>query len=190
MGHKAAQALLLGAALALGGCATKIYQGPTSGRSAEAQQAAALSVEHALARYDVEPLRGRAVAVEVYGLTERLEGESPEEAYVRALLNEKLLLAGARVVGGRAEAEVLLVATLRTLGVDIIRRDVPLIYHHTTFRGLASLRLSALGLEGDVVTRTLAKQDVASESIFRETYIFYVIGPITTRAVEPVEARE
>ena len=34
---------------------------------------------------------GKKVLVQVFGLTDRTEGESPEEAYVHGILNEKLL---------------------------------------------------------------------------------------------------
>ena len=174
--------------VAAGGCATKIYQGPTSGRAAEAQQAVSMSLDHALARFDAKPFRGMSVALEVYALAERLEGESPEESYVRSLLTEKLLEAGAKVSKARADATVLLMATLRCAGVDIIRRDFPFIYHHTTFRGLASLRLTAMALEKESATRLLRSQRLAATSIFREAYILYVIGPITTRYTEEVPA--
>jgi hypothetical protein len=162
----------------LGACATKIYQGPTSGRGAEQQQAVTRSAERALDAFNAKPFRGQKVAVEVYGLTPRVEGESPEEAFLRSLLTERLLEAGASVADSREKADVLLNATLRTVGVDVIRRDFPAIYHHTSFRGVTSVRLSTVGLEGDRAVRTIGVQELEAESTYTEIYIFYIFGPI------------
>jgi hypothetical protein len=167
-------------------CATKIYQGPTSGRGAESQQAVAMSAKRAFADFDVSALGGKRVVVEAYGLTERLEGESPEEAFCRLLLTEKLLENGVQVVGSRKDADVVLSATLEVVGVDIIRRDVPLLYHHTTFRGLTRARLAAYKISGDSILGTITKAEVAAESTYRESYVFYIFGPITSRSTEAV----
>ncbi len=168
------------------GCATKIYEGPTSGRAAEAQVAISLAADSALEAFDAEPYRAQAVAVEVYGLTEKLEGYSPEEGYLRSLVVRKLVQAGARVVEGRADADILLAISLDAAGVDVIRRDLPLIYHHTTFRGLVRGRAVAYSLRERAVTGIIAATGFSRESIYREIYIFYVFGPITTReAVAP-----
>ncbi|MFC1705633.1 hypothetical protein ACFL59_02290 [Planctomycetota bacterium] len=173
---------LVAAALLSHGCATKIYQGPTSGRGAEAQQAVVMSAERALSRYDASRLRGKAVVIEVYGLAPRLEGESPEEGLIRSMLTERLLRGGAYVVGHREDADVVVLATLRTAGVDVIRRDFPMIYHHTTFRGLTSVRVSAMRLQRGDAVKVLDQKLFEAESIYREIYIFYVFGPITSRS--------
>lgn len=172
--------------LGVTGCATKIYQGPTSGRGAESQQAVSRSLEKALEGFQADRLKGSKVVIEVYALTPRLDGDSAEERYLRGLLIERLLQAGATVVATREDANVLLAATLQTAGVDVIRRDVPFIYHHTTFRGVARLRLNALALQGRSVIRPLSQAKLGARSIYRETYIFYAIGPITTRYTEPL----
>jgi hypothetical protein len=171
-------ALLLGASSA---CATKIYQGPTSGRAAEAQIAAAESADRAFAAFDARAFSGKRVVLQVYGLTERLDAPSPEEAYVRSLLSERLLAGGATLAPDAKDAQVLLAVTLRSLGVDVIRRDVPLIYNHHTFRGLTSAKVVAYRLEKQVATGILSSQQVEAEAIYREIYIFYAIGPITSR---------
>src|SRR5262245_66251776 len=82
---------LLFAALAGAGCATKIYQGPTSGRAAEAQIAVATSADRAFEQLNVKPLAGKKVVIEFYGLTERIERDSPEEAYEIGVLLEKII---------------------------------------------------------------------------------------------------
>lgn len=180
---------LLRLTLALGigagtGCATKIYQGPTSGRAAEAQIATAASAEKAFESLDATPFAGKRVLLEVVGLTERMDGPSPEEAFVRALLVEKLLGAGAVLAAKAEDAEVLLAVALRSAGVDIIRRDVPLIYNHHTFRGLTSARVTAYLLSQKAAMKVLSAKTYEAESIFRETYIFYAIGPFQTRITE------
>ncbi len=77
--YAAALALALVLAPAPLGCATKIYQGPTSGRGAEQQLAVSGSAEGALKGLKVEPFAGKRVAVRVYGLTERGGATSAEE---------------------------------------------------------------------------------------------------------------
>jgi hypothetical protein len=163
------------------GCATKIYQGPTSGRGAEQQLAVATSAERAFTAFDARPLRGKRVAVEVFGLTEKLEGDSPEEGFVRGLLVERLLREGASVAPTREGAEVLLAVSLRSAGVDVIRRDVPLIYNHTTFEGVTSAQVTAYALQQKVATSVISSALCEGDAIYREIYIFYAIGPIKQR---------
>lgn len=168
-------------AFALTGCATKIYQGPTSGRGAEQQLAVATSAERAFTTLDLRPLKGKRVAVEVYGLTDKLEGESPEEAFVRGLLVERLLREGASVAGARDDAEVLLTVGLRAAGVDVVRRDVPFIYNHTTFEGVTSAQVTAYTLRQKLATGIVSSALCEGGAIYREIYIFYFIGPIKQR---------
>jgi hypothetical protein len=168
------------------GCATKIYQGPTSGRAAEAQIVIAASADRAFGPLDVKTLAGKRLLVEVYGLTERLDRDSPEEAYVRSLLVEKLLSSGAQLAATLEDADVLVAVTLRSAGVDVIRRDFPFIYNHHTFRGLTSARVVAYNLTAGaggakVASKVLFSQKLEAEAIYREIYIFYVFGPIQQR---------
>jgi hypothetical protein len=163
------------------GCATKIYQGPTSGRAAEAQIAVATSVDRALTGFDTRPFSGRRVLIEVHGLTERLEGESPEEAYVRSALVEKLLHGGAQLASSIDDAQLLVSVTLQSAGVDIIRRDFPFIYNHHTFRALTSARIVAYNVTNKIASSIVSSNQVRAEAIYREIYIFYVIGPIQSR---------
>jgi hypothetical protein len=168
--------------LALGsGCATKIYQGPTSGRAADAQTAIAVSSERAFNKLDVSKLKGRRVLVQVYGLTERFERDSPEEAYVRSLLVEKLLTAGAQLTDDVEKAQAILAVTLRAAGVDVIRREVFLIYVHHTFRALTSARVAAYDVTDKVATRVAFQQEVAGGAIYREKYWLSFIGPFYDR---------
>jgi hypothetical protein len=162
-------------------CATKIYQGPTSGRAAEAQIAVATSADRAFDTLETKVLAGKRVLVQIFGLTERLEGESPEEAYVRGILVEKLLRGGAQLATSVDDAQVLLTVSLRAAGVDVIRRDVPLIYNHHTFRGLTSARVVAYNLSNRLASTILHTQQVEAEAVYREIYIFYIIGPIQSR---------
>jgi hypothetical protein len=182
------RALFLGpilAATAAAGCATKIYQGPTSGRAAEAQIAAATSADRAFQKLELKALAGKKVHLEVVGLTERLERDSPEEAYVRGILVEQMLRERVPLATSIDDAEVLLVVTLRAAGVDVIRRDVPFIYGHHTFRGLTSARVVAYRLtrakEGAVASSIVLAQQVEGQSIYREGYVLYIFGPIQTR---------
>ncbi len=174
--------LVLAAATFLGaGCATKIYQGPESGRAAEAQIAVATSADRAFAKFDAAPFKGKRVMVQVFGLTERLEGDSPEEAYIRGLLVEKLLRGGAQLAASIDDAEILFSVALRAAGVDVIRRDFPFIYNHHTFRGLTSARIAAYSVRNKVASTIVAQQQVEAQAIYREIYIFYVFGPIQSR---------
>ena len=172
----AALVLLLGA-----GCATKIYQGPTTGRAADAQIAISASTERALLKLDVSKLKGRRVKIEVYALTERLERDSPEEAYVRSILVEKLLTGGAQLAEKLEDAETLLAVTLRAAGVDIIRRDLFIFYNHHTFRALTSARIVAYDVSNGVSTRIAHQQQVSAGAVYRETYWLSFIGPFFTR---------
>jgi acetylglutamate synthase len=163
------------------GCATKIYQGPTSGRAAEAQIAVATSADRAFEHLELRAAAGKKVLVQVFGLTDRTEGESPEEAYVHGILNEKLLREGAQLASGLDDAQVLLTCSLRSAGVDVTRRDVPLIYNHHTFRALTSARVVAYSLQNKIANAILFAQPVEAQAIYRETYIFYIFGPIQGR---------
>ena len=175
--HALALLLLAGA-----GCATKIYQGPTSGRAAEAQIAVATSADRAFEPLDVKALAGKRVLIQVFGLTDRLEGESPEEAYVHGILNERVLRGGGMLSSSLDDAQVLLTCSLRASGVDIIRRDFPLFYNHHTFRGLTSASVVAYTLTNKVATGLIGPaQQLRAEAIYREIYIFYVFGPIQSR---------
>jgi hypothetical protein len=166
------------AAALAAGCATKVYIGPTSGRGAEPQLAISLSAERAFAALDVAPYRGKRVAVEVYGLTERLERDSPEEAFVRGLLVERLLRGGAMVAASRDDADMLMAVTLRSAGVDVVRRDFPPVYHHTTFEGVTSAQVIGYVLRGKAATAIASIARCEGTAIYREIYLFYIVGPI------------
>jgi hypothetical protein len=166
------------AAILASGCATKIYQGPTSGRGAEQQLAVSASAEEAFATFKVEPYAGKRVAIRVYGLTERGGGASAEEDYVKNLLTEKLFRKGVAVVEDLKAAELLLAVSLNAAGADVIRRDVPFVYHHTTFRGLVEAKVVAYELKDRTLASIVDTQLVGHSVTYREVYIFYMIGPI------------
>jgi hypothetical protein len=168
--------LLLGS-----GCVTKIYQGPTSGRAAEAQLTVAKSADRAFEKVELKALAGKRVLVQVYGLTERFETESPEEAFVRGLLVQKLLEQGAKLAPSLDDADVLLAVTLRAAGVDIHRRDVPFIYNHHVFEAETSARLVAYTLANKVASGIVFSTECDGTALYRERYIFYFIGPLQSR---------
>lgn len=177
----AAAALLAWVSLAGSGCVTKIYQGPTTGRAGEPQIALAKSADRALEQFDAKVVAGKRVLIQVFGLTERLEGESPEEAYIHALLNEQVLRAGGQLAGEVKDAQVLLTCALRSAGVDVARRDVPLIYVHHQFRAVTSARILAATLQDRIATTVLHQQSVVGEATYTERYILYIFGPIQSR---------
>jgi len=174
--------ILVGTLLALvvvSGCATKVYQGPTSGRGAEQQLAVSAAALSAVEQMTLNDLKGKKVHLRVTSLTPRGGGtESPEERFIKNLLTEELVQIGAKLTTVPEKADRVLSILLRAMGVDIIRRDLPPIYHHTTFRGLVDARYVVYEMSNGLTKRILHRGWARAEANYTEMYIFYIIGPI------------
>ena len=167
--------LLVLGMLFLPACATKRYWGPSMGRAADSQFTPVEALEKAIRFLSYEPYRGKSVWIDVFTLTDRFGEESPEERFLRAWMNEKLVAQGARIAAQRGSAEVLLDVKARVFGIHQTRRDfIPLLYWEGT-DGLVDLRLTAYAKGSMEIIYT---QDLQAEARYREYYIFYIIGPI------------
>lgn len=169
------------AAVLASGCAWKIYQGPETGQSAEAMRVVAAAIDGVLAQIDLGPCRGEQVYVDVQALAPALaDRPSTGTGYVRAQLVERLVGEGCGLVDDPSQATVMLSVMVRAAGVDVIRRDFPPLYHHTTFRGLADARVVVYRMEDGRLREVLRSLWAEQETYYREIYLFYIIGPITS----------
>jgi len=158
------------------GCATKRYEGPFTGRSADSQLATSLALDKVIASTSLATLAGKRVYVQAFSLTERTGGEkSPEEIFLTAWFSERLRRDGAQVMERKEDADILLSVLARAIGVDVVRRDFPFIVYIESTRGRVDLHLVAFDRDG----RVLFTQDRNDRVNFREIYLFYLIGPLT-----------
>ncbi|MDH7498948.1 MAG: hypothetical protein QHH30_01000 [candidate division NC10 bacterium] len=157
-------------------CATKRYEGPFSGRSADSQLATSAALDKVISSTSLSALAGKRVSIEAFSLTERIGDQgSPEELLLRAWFSEKLRREGAQVVERPEEAEVFLSIMARAIGVDVVRRDFPFIIYIESTRGRVNLHLVAFDTGGQI----LFTQDRQEKVTFREIYLIYLIGPFT-----------
>jgi hypothetical protein len=169
-------ALVIGLILFLApACATKRYEGPTMGRSADSQFTASDALERALGSASFALCRGKKVWIEVFSLTERTGEESAEERFLRSWLAEKLLSHGARIAPLKNESDIILDVKARVFGVNQTRRDFILLLYMEITHALVDLHLSFYERESGKI---LGTQDLKGEVRYREYYIFYMIGPI------------
>jgi len=170
-------ALLL-AALLSSACATKRYIGPTSGRSADSQLATSYALDKVLSSAtSLSALSGKRVYIEAFSLTEHQgEERSPEEHLLRAWFSEKLRQQGTQVADRKEEAEAVLSIVAKAMGVDVVRRDFPPIIYIESTRGLVDLHLAAFDPQGKI----LFTEDKRGKAVFRDYYLFYLFGPLTS----------
>lgn len=168
--------LILLAAFLLSACATKRYEGPVSGRSADSQLATSYALDKVISSTSLTALAAKRVYIQAFSLTERAgEERSPEELLLLAWFSEKLRRDGAQVVERKEEAEIVLSIMAKAIGVDVVRRDFPFIIYVESTRGRVDLHLVAFDPHGQI----LFTQDRKEKVTFRELYLFYLIGPIT-----------
>jgi hypothetical protein len=168
----------LAAIFLLSGCATKRYEGPTSGRSADSQLATSYALDKVLSSTaSLSALADKRVYIEAFSLTEhRGEEGSPEELLLRAWFAEKLRQQKAQVVDRKEEADAVLSIVAKAMGVDVVRRDFPFIIYTESMRGRVDLHLVAFDPQGNI----LFTEDKREKVIFRDLYLFYLIGPFTS----------
>jgi len=154
------------------GCATKVYVGPGTGVSAESQTVLSRSLSDVIGRLDFSRFKEKRVKVELFGMGGTLGGR-PTQTLIFSLLIEKLLKDGVLLEDDHS-ADVLLAVSVKVAGVDVVRRDFPPFYHHTSFRGCVSLHTVAYDTD---TYKILDTQDVTAEYRYREHYWFYIIGP-------------
>ncbi len=155
-------------------CATKRYGGPTMGRSADSQFTPADALGKALQSASFEKYRGKKIWIEVYSLTERTGEESPEERFLRSWISERFVSQGGRLAPSKDQADILLDVKARVFGVHQTRRDLILLYYSETTHGLVDLHFTYYEKESG---RILQTEDWKGEALYREYYIFYMIGP-------------
>ena len=88
--------ILFACAVVSFGCASKVYVGPSSGRSAENQLLISRAADEAFKSLDLGEFGGKKVHLEVYGLAAKASTQGPEEAFIANHLVEKLGKAKAR----------------------------------------------------------------------------------------------
>ncbi|MHC4660066.1 MAG: hypothetical protein ACYS8W_00130 [Planctomycetota bacterium] len=166
--------ILLACAAVSFGCASKIYVGPSSGRSAENQLLISRAADEAFKDLDLGEFKGKNVHLAVYGLAAKASAQGPEEAFIANHLVERLGKARARIVQRREDADIVLTVSLRIAGVDIVRRDFYYTYRHTTIRGVVEARIVGYDNKSGEIVFT---RDALGVVVSRERYLFYIIGP-------------
>ncbi|MCX7703941.1 MAG: hypothetical protein N2234_07605 [Planctomycetota bacterium] len=158
------------------GCATKVYIGPGTGVSAESQIVLSRSLSDAITDLDFSKFSGKKMKIQLFGMGGVL-GAQPAQMLAYSLLIEHLLSSGVQV-SNEQDAELLLALSIKVAGVDVTARDfppvMPLIYHHTGFRGCVSLRSTVYDLKEMKILNT---QDSTVEYYYIERYWFSLIGP-------------
>ena len=115
--------------------------------------------------------------MEVYSLTDRVGDKSAEEEFLLSWMNEKLVSQGAIVAPSKDQSEILVEVRARVFGVEQTRRDfIPLYYGEVT-KGMVDLHLTSYERATEKIIRT---EDLKGETIYREYYILYMIGPFTS----------
>jgi hypothetical protein len=157
-----------------GGCATQRYVGPTSGRSAGMQRSTSEAAEKAAATLSWSRYAGKRCFLEIHSLADSYGKESPEDAILRALLVERLARDGVITVADVASADLSLSIRARVLGVDVVRRDFPLLYYRETTTAEADLHSVMYDARSGAI---LEQGDARARLSLSRSYIFYIFGP-------------
>ncbi|TET33783.1 MAG: hypothetical protein E3J72_15925 [Planctomycetota bacterium] len=160
--------------LLFGGCASKKYVGPSSGRGAENQMLISRAVDQAFKKTDFTKFADKKIYLQVCGLAAKAAAQSPEESFISNHLLEKLSRAGARVVPRMEDADLHLTVALRIAGVDIVARDFYYTYHHTSIRGVVEAHMVGYDARTGKIVYT---EDALGVILYRERYWFYIFGP-------------
>jgi hypothetical protein len=144
------------------------------GRSTDSQFLPADALEKALKSASFEKYQEKKLWVEVYSLTERTGEESPEERFLRSWISEKFIAQGARRALSKEQADILLEVKARVFGVHQTRRDFILLYYSESTFAMVDLHLTYYERESGKILQT---DDLKGEALYREYYIFYMIGP-------------
>jgi len=162
------------------GCASKIYVGPTTGISAEGQVVLQRALEDVIDGLELDKFKKKRVRVELYGGPGVL-GVAARRTLIYSLIANRLLKEGARLEDDHG-ADCILSVSVLAYGVDVVRRDLPPFYHHTSFRGTAALRAVAYV---PATFQILSTVQAGSTWVWRERYWFYVLGPYQSLWKEP-----
>jgi hypothetical protein len=211
--------LLLAAFTVLGGCATIRVTDPA--RTATEQFLMSQAVSRALEQLNVDALRDRKVWLETGYFTGAeqviVNGEirqrlftSPEQAFAAAELRERLLVAGARLVQEKKQAEIILEMRSGGIGIDRLENLIGLpalalssaltgtstgnipfstpeiaIYKNTRQRGFASVSFVAYRADtGEYIT---SSGPYIGRTI-RDDFWFFGAGPRTVGNIPTTEA--
>lgn len=169
------------ALLAAGGCATKRYVGPTTGRSADMQRATSAALDKALRSQSFAGLAGKRCLLDVVSLAENFGGESPENMALRGAFAEKLLQEGVVVVTDPAQAEVRLAVRARVVGVNVVRRDFPPLYYRESTQAAVDLHVTAYDARD---AKILDQKDLRGGADLAQSYYLYMIGPFESQTAE------
>jgi len=210
---------LLTLSAGLAGCATVRVTDPA--RTATEQFLMSQAVSRALQQLNVDALRDRKVWIETGYFTGaekvNVNGEerqrlftTPEQAFATGELRERLLLAGARIVPERKEADVVLEVRSGGIGIDRLDNligipalavtnvfggsaagDVPLatpeiaLYKNTRQRGFASI--SFVAYRADTGEYLTSSGPYIGRTI-RDDFWLFGAGPRTVGNIPPTEA--
>lgn len=175
-------ALFAGVALlAAGGCATKRYVGPTTGRSADMQKATSAALDKALQSQSFAGLAGKRCLLDVVSLAENYGGESPENMALRGAFAEKLAQDGAAVAADPAQADVRISVRARVVGVNVVRRDFPPLYYRETTQAAVDLHVTVYDAPG---AKILDRKDLRGAASLAQSYYLYIVGPFESQTTE------
>jgi len=160
------------------GCATKRYVGPTSGRSADLQRAISAALDNIVRGFSFSPHAGRSCLVEVVSLAENFGGTSPENELIGALFSEQLARDGIRTMPDSSKADLHMIVRVRTVGVNVVRRDLPFLFYRESTRAVVDLRITLLSVPDGKI---LEQRDATRNYVLAQTYWLYIIGPFESK---------
>ncbi len=163
------------------GCATKRYVGPTSGRSADMQRGITYSLDNIIRGFSFSSYAGKACFLEVVSLAENFGGVSPENEMIGALFAEQFARDGVRRVAESGKADLHMIVRARTIGVNVIRRDLPFLIYRETTRAVVDLRMTLISVpDGKIIEQ----EDSARAYFLAQTYWLYIFGPFESSGWE------
>lgn len=168
-------------ALLATGCATRRYVGPTTGRSADMQKAISLALDNVVDGLSFERYAGKRCHLEVVSLAESFGRESPENEVLRAAFAHRLARGGVTVTQDPAGADMRLSVRARVVGVNVIRRDFPLLYYRETVSAVVDFHATAYSLPDGKI---LEQRDDRRRLHLANSYWFYIIGPFESLAYD------
>ena len=168
-------------ALLATGCATRRYVGPTTGRSADMQKAISLALDNVVDGLSFERYAGKRCQLEVVSLAEGFGRESPENEVLRAAFAHRLARGGVTVTQDPAGADMRLSVRARVVGVNVIRRDLPLLYYRETVSAVVDFHATAYSLPDGKI---LEQRDDRRRLHLANSYWFYIIGPFESLAYD------
>jgi hypothetical protein len=138
------------------------------------QKAVSMALDNAVESISFEKYAGKRCLLDVFSLADNYGGESPENSVLRGVFAERLYRDGVSLVTDPASAEIRLSVRARVVGVNVVRRDFPLLYYRETTTAVVDLH-TAIYSPGD--GKLLERLDTSRMLHLAQSYYLYIIGP-------------